>query len=52
MRTSSRLYLSRFWFRLGLIVCLASSILGYIPAIVRGGVVLADKFDQFCSHDL
>ena len=42
MRTSSRLYLSRFWFRLGLIVCLASSILGYIPAIVRGGVVLAD----------
>jgi uncharacterized membrane protein len=42
MRTSSKFNSSRLWFRLSLILCLASSILGYVPASVRGGVVLAD----------
>jgi uncharacterized membrane protein len=42
MRTSSKFNSSRLWFRLSLILCLASSILGYVPASVRGSVVLAD----------
>ncbi|MEE8391131.1 MAG: S8 family serine peptidase [Anaerolineae bacterium] len=42
MQSPKKSYLYHLWFRLTLIACLALGILGYVPAIAPGDVVLAD----------